>query len=218
MTLEIDSSWLTTVRATRSARTVDTLSACLDDHALAALVDGSLDADERARAMLHLAGCDHCRGDVAAVTRLVAAPAVVREEAAIGRTRRLIGVFGVASAAAVAALMLWPRATPPSAAHRAALGTALPAVAVAPVGLVAAAPQLVWMSVAGADRYRVTLYDADGTTRYEVSVADTVVALPDSVALAAGKRHGWTIDAHVGFDRWATSGLIEFTVARDSSR
>ena len=87
-----------------------------------------------------------------------------------------------------------------------------------PVGAVAAVNDLRWSRVAGADRYRVTVFDATGGVVYAAEVLDTVVAFPDSVALVPGDSYLWKVDARIGFDRWAASELAEFSIARAAPR
>jgi hypothetical protein len=70
-----------------------------------------------------------------------------------------------------------------------------------------------WSAAAGADRYRVTLFDADGRVLYETEVGETVAPLPDSVAPGPGRPYLWKVEARTGFDRWSASDLVEFTVA-----
>lgn len=70
-----------------------------------------------------------------------------------------------------------------------------------------------WSLVAGADRYRVTVFDAGGRVMYATEVADTSVPFPDSVALVPGASYLWKVDARTGFDRWTGSELAEFRVA-----
>jgi hypothetical protein len=77
---------------------------------------------------------------------------------------------------------------------------------------VADATTLLWTAVAGADRYRVTLSDALGGVLYETQLADTVAALPDSIALVSGRSYVWMVEARTGFDRWSTSRLVEFSI------
>jgi hypothetical protein len=78
---------------------------------------------------------------------------------------------------------------------------------------VAAVTDLRWSPVAGADRYRVTVFDATGGVVYASESSDTVLAFPDSVALVPGAAYLWKVDARTGFDRWAASELAEFRVA-----
>ena len=82
----------------------------------------------------------------------------------------------------------------------------------APVGRVASARTLQWTSVEGADRYRVTLFDIDGSVRFASEVTDTAVAIPPSVILVAGRAYAWRVEARLDFDRWATSDLTEFSI------
>jgi hypothetical protein len=81
------------------------------------------------------------------------------------------------------------------------------------VGEVAAAPLLRWAAVDGADRYRVTLFDAGGGVLYESELGDTLTALPDSVELTPGRRYLWKVEARTDFDRWVGSELVEFSIA-----
>ena len=138
---------------------------------------------------------------------LVAAEASEIERGAAGTGRPWRLPVGLAAAAALALLILWPRGTddggttPP---HRAPTITAAAApIALSPVGAVADAAPLRWAAVAGADRYRVTLFDAGGRVLYETQVADTVAALPDSIAIAPGRSYLWKVEARTG-DRKST--------------
>jgi len=83
---------------------------------------------------------------------------------------------------------------------------------------VALVNDLRWSHVAGADRYRVTVFDATGGVVYTAEASDTVVAFPDSVPLVPGAAYLWKVDARTGFDRWAASVLAEFRVAPESRR
>jgi hypothetical protein len=83
---------------------------------------------------------------------------------------------------------------------------------ISPIGTVAAATTLQWASVAGADRYRVILFGADGGVAYENRVTDTTLTLPDSIRLATGQRYLWKVEARTGWDRWSSSDLVQFTI------
>jgi len=67
--------------------------------------------------------------------------------------------------------------------------------------------------VPGADRYRVTLFDASGHVLYETQLAGTVAVLPDTVVLVAGRPYLWKVAARTGWDRWSPSELVEFSLA-----
>jgi hypothetical protein len=194
---------------------------CLDDDTVAALAEGGLGTQARSAGLAHLATCGRCRRAVASVARALADPEVargVREAEHAGRLRvRRFGWTALGAAAAAAALLIaWPPpADEPLPPHRALPITAAPApVGLWPVGLVDEARGLRWTPVAGADRYRVTLFDADGSVRYEAELDHTEVALPDSVLPKPGETLWWEVDARLGFDRWASSDLIEFSVGR----
>jgi hypothetical protein len=190
---------------------------CLDDNTVAALAEGSLDAAARAAAMVHLAGCPRCVTAVASVARALADPRVSREVAgAEGRGRhRFYRIALPMAAAAILIILALPRRTGDSGAiHRAPTLTATAAPApMSPVGVVAEPELLRWASVAGADRYRVTLFDAESRVLYEKELTDTVAAIPDSIRFSAGRPYLWKVEARTGWDRWVASSLVEFHVA-----
>jgi hypothetical protein len=81
-----------------------------------------------------------------------------------------------------------------------------------PVGAVAGATVLRWSTVAGADRYRLTLFDARAHVVYETQLTDTVAVLPDSIVLVPGQRYLWRVVARTGWNRWSASDLVEFRI------
>src|SRR5438067_11133803 len=190
---------------------------CLDEETIAAVVDGTVEADVRNAATRHLASCARCRGVIASVVRGLADPSVAREIAAIdGSARRRVVrlVLPTVAAAAIVILLVGPRGTDDDRArHRApTLTSAAAPLPLAPVAAVTEAPVLRWSAVPGADRYHVTLFDAGGQLLYDAQLVDTVATLPDSVTLIAGKSYVWSVDARIGWDRWASSRLTEFSV------
>ena len=196
-------------------------SPCLEQDMLLGWVDGTLDAEASRAVILHLAECAGCRTAAASLAGALADPAVAREVASLEgrRSRWLYPVSISAAAAAVLVLAVLPGRTPERLpGHRAPTITAGTApVALAPVGTVAGAGRLQWSSVPGAGRYRVTLFDASGRVLYETSLADTVVALPDSLHLAPGRRLLWKVEARIGYSRWVSSPLTEFVIGRPTS-
>lgn len=198
---------------------------CLDDETIAALAEGAMPADERAAAVSHLASCQRCRGAVASVASAIADPSVAKETAAIDRAgwrwlTRVAQVGVPLAAAAILLVVVWPeRADDGVPTHRAPTLTATPPPApMWPVGAVSQARDLRWEAVSGADRYRVTLFDATGDVLYETQLSETVVRLPDSVMLVRGQPYLWKVEARTGFDRWAASDLIEFSIAGEPPR
>jgi len=193
-------------------------SECLDPELVAALADGTLAADARSRALIHVATCALCRRAVASVAEALADKPITHEiEIVEGSRRRRGSVLRLAAplaAAATVLLLLWSPAEDRSSGHR---GPPPPPPATAPVprspiGAVAAVSDLRWSHVAGADRYRVTVFDATGGVVFASEASDTVVAFPDSIALIPGAAYLWKVDARTGFDRWAASELAEFRI------
>ena len=187
---------------------------CLDDGTIASLVEGTIDDATRAAALPHLAECARCRGAVASISRALTDPLIAREVSTRSRARwRVLAMAIPAAAAAVILLFAVPQRGDDGSSHRAPTITAVSSpVPMSPVGLVAGAESLRWSSVAGADRYRTTLFDDAGSVVYETQTADTVVALPDSVHLAPGHSYLWKVEARTGWGRWSASELIEFSV------
>ena len=197
---------------------------CLDEHTVAALADGSLAAESRARALGHVATCALCRRAVASVSEALADGPITREIEIVERRRRRAGsrllVAAPLAAAATVLLLLWSPADDRPPVHR---GSPPPAPAIAPVprspvGAVAAVDDFRWSLVTGADRYRVTVFDATGNEVYAAEGSDTVIAFPDSIVLVPGAAYLWRVEARTGFDRWTASELAEFRVAAPRRR
>jgi hypothetical protein len=195
---------------------------CLDDETIAAFAEATLDGAPRAAALAHLATCPRCRAAVASVSRALADRTVAREVTRIERSPRYrhLRVLVPLAAAALLVLVIQPfQSTDEATSHRAPVGGAGTSPAPArPIGAVAAPRALVWRPVAGADRYRVTLFAEGGTVLFETNVEDSLAALPDSVRLATGRRYLWKVEARTGFDRWVASELAEFTVLGEPRR
>ena len=204
-------------RARSSALTPE----CLDDDTIAAFADGTLTPATRAAVLPHVAGCARCRTAVASVARALADSGVAREIVRVegGRRRFYRIALPVAAAAALVLVLAWPRGLQDGVSpHRAPpITTSGAPVPVSPIGMVAGAGLLRWTAVAGADRYRVTLSDAGGRVLYETQLTDTAAALPDSITLVPGRSYMWLVEARIGFDRWSTSRLVEFSIAGPQS-
>jgi anti-sigma factor RsiW len=197
--------------------------ACLGDDTLAALVDGNLDPPARGEAMMHLAQCGYCRSSVASLARALGDPAVAAATLAVDRTpgRRFVRLAAPAAAAAVLLFAILGRQGTvgrPSEIHRApAISAVDQPVAISPLGAGARPEWLRWGAVVGADRYRVTLFHADGRVLYVVELRDTAAALPDSIGLIPGSSYLWMVEARTGWDRWSSSRLFQFAVSRDAA-
>ena len=196
-------------------------SQCLDDETIAGLADGTLGAAARSAVLPHLAGCPRCRSAVASVARALADPSLAREVRAAegGRLPRFYRIVVPVAAAALLVILVspWPSDVPDRP-HRSPTITSIAAPqAMSPAGPVAGAEVLEWTAVAGAERYRVTLFDAGGRVVFETQLTDTVVPLPDSIALMPGRAYLWKVEARTGFNRWSESKLVEFSIRRGAN-
>jgi hypothetical protein len=176
----------------------------LDVDAVASYVDGRLSPDERRRTEAHLAACAECRSEVADVGQ------VVSTQRASPRLRAWIPA---AAAAALVLAFALPGVLrqPDPVVHRAAPTTDAGAPRpLSPIGSIDSLSRMIWSAVPSADRYRVRLFDPAGTVLWERETPDTLVAVPDSVAVRPGTPYYWKVEAHSGFDRWAPSDLVMF--------
>ena len=185
----------------------------LTENQLVAFLGHELEPRERRDVELHLARCNECRDELVAVTE------ILRPEKADHPDRKISWRVLAPIAAAAAAVILivagpWsPASTDDAPQHRdAPAQTSLVPTPVAPLGSVSAVEQLVWHGVDGADRYRLTLFDAEGEVLWKATTPDTVIDLPESVKLNAGERYLWRLEARVGWDLWEASELIDFEI------
>jgi hypothetical protein len=204
---------------------------CLDDMTVAMVAEQGANVSERARVIAHLAACARCREQVASVARLLRAPAVVAEirrrdvsAPSVARWRHVAGAGALAALAASLVLMtgVGDRASvtrrsasagnEPAHREQSVTTTVAPSV-IAPVGAVAVADTFRWSGVPHADRYRLTLFDRDGTVVWETQATDTATIRPRSIAFEPSAAYLWKVEARTGWDRWVESDLIEFSVA-----
>lgn len=183
---------------------------CLDELVVADFVEGRLTPESRAPVVAHLLTCARCRS----VVKATAAGPTVSER----RWPRWSLPLGLAAAAALV-LLLVPSGgdDSPSRGLREPTVTSTIApvpIAPAPGASVAQVDRLVWSSVPGAERYRVRLYDGDGSVLWTVETADTSAALPDSVSLRPRVPYFWRVEAQAEWMRWAASDLVSFQVVR----
>jgi len=219
MTQSTEADRLVILRAFRPGGEAIPTCECLDDDTLAALAEGILEPETRDDALSHVAGCDRCRRIAASVARAIADPEVARaaraERFARGsRVRRFTAASLIVAAAAALVLLVLPSHVEESLpTHRTRpIAAAAPPEVLRPIGTVAEARTFSWGPVPGADRYRVSLFDAVGAVLYEAELTGTVLTLPDTVRAVPGETYWWKVDARLGFDRWVGSSLIEFSV------
>jgi hypothetical protein len=211
-----------------------------DEIALSELADAAHGSDISDARLAHLATCQHCRlelGSIAALMRdpqvsfelhrqrqltLVAAPPSRVSAAALPSLRRRSLHIVAGAVAAAAVLLLGIRLVTPKmpttglsrAFRHASIEVADAPKLRAPVGEVGEKQTLVWTSVAKADLYRVTIFDASGRTVYEAEVPDTVVAWsPDSLTHWTGELR-WRVKARTSADRWVDSDFGTLSTER----
>lgn len=205
---------------------------CLDDAAIAALVEGRA-FDERQRAVRHAGECAYCRYRVAALARVSADPAVKKEIEALESDRRsvrsprigwkFIATTGLA-AAAVLAILVEPTGTLRDRfiprgdnVHReSAITTADAPRIISPSGTAREADVLRWTSVAGADMYRVRIWNQSGDVIWSTETRDTLASVP--AAVERGVSYLWEVNARTGWDRWTSSEFVEFTIGASPNR
>lgn len=178
----------------------------LEPQEIAAFVDRTANEGERTRIESHLADCEQCRAEVVDAARIVAT---------LPRRREFRGAhWGAIAAAAVVLLIAWPRdARDPGLQHREApVTTTVAPRTLAPIGVVDDAATLTWSSVPRADRYRVRVFDADGSVLWERETADTTTVVPASARLPSGRSYYWKVEARTDFNRSAASDLTEFSI------
>jgi len=180
---------------------------------LAGMIDGTLSPAERQRAEQHLAECDDCREELATSTQVVASgtPATVRRfpwRHLVPLAAGILLVVWIRRPAERARVTSEPeRAAPVSSAH---ITTVAPAEDAA-VG--ARALRFAWHPLESSTGYSVVVKDASGATVWKGDVADTVLALPDSVRLLPNTPYVWRVDGQREGGFTATSAEIGFRIA-----
>ncbi|MEP6762996.1 MAG: CHAT domain-containing protein [Gemmatimonadaceae bacterium] len=208
-------------------------TACLDEFELSLLVVGTMSDFERHQALVHVAGCAHCRGELAALSALLGAStiadetrALIPQSAAVEASASLItkdptrrtwwaatSILTAAATVLIAVSISKQKQRDTVRELRDATITASAApLPLSPVGDVTVAKALQWSAVPGANQYRVTLYNSIATVLFESQITDTAIVLPDSVVLHADSSYLWKVEVRTGYDRWTSSDLVEFRV------
>ena len=204
---------------------------CLDEEWITAFAEGSAEPAESSAQLAHLLACPRCCRQVASVARLLADASVKNQIEHLSlsgrtvRTRRLRVIGAMTGLAAAAALLLtvarhYSSNEPTTPAYREQSVTgAVPPVPIAPVGTATAIDPFRWRSVPRANRYRITVFDRDGSVVWEAQTRDTSIAIPASLARPTAATYLWRVEARVGWEeRWAASDLTEFTLRPAPSR
>ena len=182
---------------------------------IAAYADNALEADARADADRHLAVCAECRSELAGVADLIVDLPTARRSRTWRTWRTVAGTL--AAAGVVGVLLALPtrgpdrsvateRTTRPVAAS---VEIVMPPMAGRGGGL--RDGRIVWRSVEPQAKYKVTITDTTGATRWSTETRDTVVVLPPSARVDAGARYYLYVDA-LRADGWSVpSEPREFT-------
>lgn len=175
----------------------------------AGYLDGVLTAGERATVEAHLASCLECRDEVIAIQPLVRSHS----------PRHLIlrATIAVGAAAAAVVLLVQPGPVPgprPSPHRDPPQDASTVVVPRAPLGPTSRPLTVAWSPLNHAKRYRVLVFDAEGTILYRAEATDSALALPDSLGLSPSQSYFWKVEADTGWDRWVSSRLVEFSVGR----
>ncbi len=175
----------------------------------------------------HYLTCERCQNELRLALAIREALPEVREAGLLAPAEPEVGVisrrFKVRTAAALAAaailaglLLVRPSQLDEESApvHRdEATGVEVAPSLRAPGGLVASVEMFQWSRVPAADLYRITVYDAEGAVVWEAETRDTLITPPDSTEFEPDARYVWTVAARVGFDRWLSSELVDFTIS-----
>jgi hypothetical protein len=212
---------------------------CLDEMTVANVAEQGVDMTERPEVIAHLAACARCREQVASVASLLRDTSVAAEigrlavSRAVPVTRRwrvagagaVVGAGAFTALAASVAIMVansgdradvtrQVASVTPAETHREqSMTTTVAPNLIAPIGAVAAADTFRWTSVPRADRYRLTVFDREGTAVWEAEGSDTAMGPPKSITGERGTAYLWKVEARTGWDRWVASELVEFSVA-----
>ena len=179
---------------------------------VAAYLDRGLSDSRRDRIEAHLAGCTDCRQEVLEAQQLVKRV----------RPFRRAPVWGGSLAAAAALVLIvaklgsGPDRLPESPPHVRGDGGTPQLVVYGPIGddVPTRGLRFVWSAAAGTVTYRFTMTGTDGSPVWSRSGTDTVVVLPDSVALRPGQRYLWAVDALLADGVTRSTGMREFVPGR----
>jgi hypothetical protein len=212
---------------------------CPDEIQIAAFADGNLSADEREKLSKHIADCEYCLGQVAALAKLAEAAPVDVSGDLIARAVKLVprgtpagrshGWRWAAAATAAAGLVfaIMPLLQKPVVTQPVAAKAEARAVRQAPS--VASRPEIEFPSegqAVGAQDLEFRWRGMDGALFYEVSVVtfegdvvwhgqadNTHARLPATVVLAPGHRYYVSVSALLSQGKTVKSSTIGFNLA-----
>jgi hypothetical protein len=209
-------------------------TACLTEGEIAALAECP-ESQKHGRWLEHLAECTACRGRFAGLTRLLRDTSVAAElerlEAGHGAAprrgprRRHLTVAAALAAAALAGVLLRPDAAPPpspldaaaTAAHReSAITTTIAPRILGPDGPAFVVDSLLWTRVPNAVRYRLRVFDTQGTLVWDAQTSDTTLPVPEHLRGDTANAYVWKVEARTGWDRWVASEWRDLVIRAEA--
>lgn len=198
---------------------------------LAAYLDGELEDADLARLELHLDVCAECRALLARASSVLAvAPEVTSEvvhratpvSGGSGRSRSGVLPWATLALAASLTMIVVSRRDPTTSEEErvrtvpfgAGEGTPVLVTHLPPNGaaLPRAGLRFIW-AWATAERFAFVLSDETGQPVYSSDTRDSMLTLPDSVTLQAGRSYFWRVDA-IGGGVAATTRSQRFSIER----
>jgi hypothetical protein len=160
-------------------------SGCVAPDDLQALASGGVPERDRLRLLDHVMACGACRGEFELLRSIAEAEHRDRPARRWSPLALAASIVGVSIAATV-----WQMTRPEAPVFR----EGAPVVtAVAPVGTVASVDAFRWTASDVDAQYELELVEADGSVVFQGTTTDTVMAMPDSVALRPGADYRWTL-------------------------
>lgn len=177
----------------------------LDAATAASYLEHRLSGSRLQMAEAHLASCRSCRAEIIALSTLTR----------VRPRPRLIQAGSVAAAAAVILFFVAaPRIVqkPSPEVHRAPGAGATTVELLTPKGANSPSGEWRWQPVPGADRYELTVFDADGRVAFDTSTTQTALRAMPARRLETRKQYFWRVRARIGWDRWVSSEFVEFSL------
>jgi hypothetical protein len=186
----------------------------LDAAELSAYLDNDLSPTDRARVGAHLAACDQCRREAAAVVHLLAPETTSR------RRWQLVVPLAAAAAAFVILLNNPFRSSQsdtrdslrvggteaPFGADRRRLDVISPRSGAVPIKDV----RFAWHAVAPGALYRIAVSDTLGDIIWQSETRDTVIVPPKPSPFEAGQTYFWRVDALFADGTSATTSVMQY--------
>ncbi len=192
---------------------------CVSPEALLALVERRGAEPERLSTLDHVMACSACRRDFE-VLRAIAVAGAELGDMAVGSTRsramapglRLAASVALVVAAGGAALVLARRGGDTAPLRGGTRGDGISAIAPAGEVPIERARTMVWHGTRGASTYLVEVVTLSGDSIVAAATGDTVLSLPSSVTLEAGREYLWTVRVRLRDGSQLTAPPLRFRI------